>query len=182
MYCGSLWPIFHGPVILPYTCILETVWYTCMNIILPVILPYILKTIWCMNIILWDSESVWINIWPQMYCGSLWPVFHSQVILPYILKTVWCMNIILRGNESIWINLWLIFHDAVSLPYTVLKTWTSYFRIMSQHDPTCYLKIFVGHFDLYFMVHWIGLVSWRLFDVWTLYIVIMSRCNAAFVL
>ena len=30
--CGSLWPIFHGPVIL----------------------HYILKTIWCMNIILWN--------------------------------------------------------------------------------------------------------------------------------
>ena len=38
--CKSLWPIFHGPVIL----------------------PYILKTIWCMNIILWDCESVWHNI------------------------------------------------------------------------------------------------------------------------
>ena len=33
--CGSAWPIFHGPVIL----------------------PYILKTIWCMYIILWDYES-----------------------------------------------------------------------------------------------------------------------------
>ena len=39
----SAWPIFHGPVIL----------------------PYILKTIWCMNIIIWDYESVWPDVRPQ---------------------------------------------------------------------------------------------------------------------
>ena len=33
----SLWSIFYGPVIL----------------------PYILKTIWCMYIVLWDYKSVW---------------------------------------------------------------------------------------------------------------------------
>ena len=26
---------------------------------------YILKTIWCMNIIIWDYESVWHDVWPQ---------------------------------------------------------------------------------------------------------------------
>ena len=30
---------------------------------------------------------------------------------------------------------------------------TSYFGIMSQYDTTFDLKIFVGHYDLYFMVH-----------------------------
>ena len=39
----SAWPIFHGPVIL----------------------SYILKTIWCMYIILWEYESVWPDVWPQ---------------------------------------------------------------------------------------------------------------------
>ena len=33
----SAWPIFYGPLIL----------------------PYILKTIWCMYIILWEYESIW---------------------------------------------------------------------------------------------------------------------------
>ena len=51
--CRSLWPIFHGPVIL----------------------PYILKTVWCMNIILRDYESVWPDVWPQNKCRSLWPYF-----------------------------------------------------------------------------------------------------------
>ena len=40
--CRSLWPIIYGPVIL----------------------PCILKTIWCMNIIIWDYDSVWPDVWP----------------------------------------------------------------------------------------------------------------------
>ena len=39
----SAWPVFHGPVIL----------------------SYILKTIWCMYIILWEYESEWHDVWPQ---------------------------------------------------------------------------------------------------------------------
>ena len=73
--CRSLWPIFHGPVIVPFT----------------------LKTISCRNIIIWDYESVWpthdlkIDIWTSSLgkmgpyewtfdllnkCMSLWPIFH----------------------------------------------------------------------------------------------------------
>ena len=43
MQWRSAWPIFHDPVIL----------------------PYMLKTIWCMYIILWEYESVWPDVWPQ---------------------------------------------------------------------------------------------------------------------
>ena len=64
----SSWPIFHGPVILPY------IW----------------KTIWCMNIILWDYESVWPVVRPQNKCRSLWPIFDGPVILPsWRLFDVW---------------------------------------------------------------------------------------------
>ena len=80
----SAWPIFHSPLIL----------------------PYILKTIWCMNITLWDYESEWPDVWPQNKCRSLWPIFHGPVILPYIVKTVWCMNILLRNYESVWPDVW----------------------------------------------------------------------------
>ena len=82
--CRSLWPIFHGPMIL----------------------PYMLKSVWYMNIILQDYESVWPDIWPQNKCWSLWPIFHGPVILPYILKTICCMNIILRDYESVWHDIW----------------------------------------------------------------------------
>ena len=58
-------------------------------------------TIWCMNIIIWDYESVWPEVWPQNKYGSLWPIFHGPLILRYILKTFWCMNIILWDYESV---------------------------------------------------------------------------------
>ena len=47
--------------------------------------------LWCMNIILWDYESVWPDIWPQNKCRSLWPIFHGPVIFPVILKTAWSL-------------------------------------------------------------------------------------------
>ena len=206
--CRSLWPIFHGPVIL----------------------PYILKTVWCMKIIPQDYESVWPNISPQSKCRSLWPIWHGLVILPYILKTIWCMNIILCDYESVWhIDLkrnvghcdifygpvilpcilktvwymntslqdygsvwpdvwpqnicrpqWPVFQRPVIFPYILswklLSRWTS----LSQYDPTSDLKIFVGHCDLYFMVHWICLISGKLFDVWTSYFRIMSQYDTTF--
>ena len=89
---------------------------------------YTLKTISCMNIIIWDYESVWPDAWPQNKCRSLWPIVHSPVILPYILKTIWCMYIILSEYESIQLDvwpqnkcrsLWLIFHGPVIVPYTL---------------------------------------------------------------
>ena len=98
----------------------------------------------------WDYESVWPDVRPKNNCMSLWPIFHGPVILPYILKTVCCMNIILQDYESVWPDIW---------PKNKCRSlW------------------------LYFMVQWFCLISWRLFDVWTLYFVIMSQCNAAFAL
>ena len=58
----------------------------------PVIWPFILKVIWCMNILIWGYDSVWLDVWPQNKCRSLWPIFHCPVILLYILKTIWYMN------------------------------------------------------------------------------------------
>ena len=75
--CRALWPIFHGP----------------LNS------PYILKTVWCMKIILWNYESVWHSILPRNKCRSLWPIFHGPVIFPYILNSIWWMNVILLENK-----------------------------------------------------------------------------------
>ena len=63
--------------------------------------PFILKTVWCMNIILSDYESVWHDIWSRNKCRSLWPIFHGPVILPYILNSIWWLNVILSENESV---------------------------------------------------------------------------------
>ena len=149
----SAWPIFHGPVILPY--ILKTVW--CMNIILrdyesvwpqnkcrslwpvfhgPVILSYILKTVWSMNIRLWDYESVWHNIWPQSKCRSLWPIFHGPVILPYVLKTIWYMNTILWDYESVWPNVW-----SQNICRTLWQREKRYLSSTLYFPPTCKLNV-----------------------------------------
>ena len=73
----------------------------------PVILLYILKTIWCMNIILWVYGSVRLDIWPQNKCRSVWPLFHGPVILFYISKIIWCTSAIFIDNETVWPKLWL---------------------------------------------------------------------------
>ena len=51
---------------------------------------------------------------------------------------------------------------------------------MNQYDSTFGLKINVGHCDLYSMVKWFCLISWRLFDVWTLLFRIMSQYGPKF--
>ena len=83
--CRTLWPIFHGPVILPYS----------------------LKTIWYMNTILWDYESVWPDVWPQNICRTLEPIFHGPVILPCILNTIQWLSFILFEYDSVWPDFWI---------------------------------------------------------------------------
>ena len=156
------WPIFHGPVIL----------------------PYILMTIWCMYIIFWVYESVWPDIWPQIKSRSLLLIFHASVIFPYILKTVWCMNILIWDYESVWPDiwpqnkcrsLWPIFHGPVILQY-ILKIILCINIILLDYglyDPMFDLKINVRHCDQYFMVQWFCLISPRLFDWWVSYFQIM---------
>ena len=97
--CRSLWTIFHGPVII---C-------------------YILKTIWCMIIIVWDYGSVWHSSLPQNKCRSVWPIFHGPVLY-LISSTFWCLSVIFTDNDTVWPKLWPqsklnqhIFHGLVIL-------------------------------------------------------------------
>ena len=110
---GSLWFIFHGSVIL----------------------SYILKAIWRINMITWAYESVWFDAWPQNKNGSLWPIFHGSMILHYIFKTYWCINMMPWNNESVWpdalpqnktVSLWPVFHGSVILPYILKAIWCIY--------------------------------------------------------
>ena len=151
----------------------RSTWPICQG---PVILPYILKTIWCMYLMFWEYESAWLDFWPQNKCRSLWPVFHGPVILPYILKTIWCMNILIWDYKSVWPNVWLqnkcrslwpVFHGPVIWHY-ILKTIGCVNIILwdyGLYDLTFELKINVCHCDLYFMVKWFCLISktvwWR---------------------
>ena len=162
---GSLCPIFHGSVILPYSlkanwCInitwaYESVWFDAWpqnknGSLWPifhgsVILCYILKTYWCINMIPWNNESVWLDALPQNKTVSLWPVFHGSVILPHILKAIWCINMIFWANESVWLDawpqnkswsFWPIFHGAVILAYILKTIWC----IRPWHWPGVYVS------------------------------------------
>ena len=156
----SAWPIFHGQVIL----------------------SYILKTIWCMYIILWEYESVWPDVW------SLWPIFHGPVILPYILKTIWYMNNMSRYDPKFDLKINIGHCDLYFMvQWFCLISWlfdvcTSYFGSMNQYDQTFDLKINVCHCELYCMVQWFCLISWRLFDAWTLLFGIMRQYDPNFYL
>ena len=90
-------PIFHSPVILPYT----------------------LKSISCINTIFADYPSVSLRVWPQNKCRSQWCIFHSPVILPYIEEYLvfWIMShydpkFDLKKKCS---SQWPIFHGPVML-------------------------------------------------------------------
>ena len=177
--CKSLWPIFHGPVIL----------------------PCILKTIWFMNKNIWDYDSVWPYVWPeinvahcdlyfmvQWFCRISWRLFDARtswfgIMSQYdlkinighydlyfmvqwfciISKTVRCMNIILWDNGSVWPDVWPqnrcrsmlpIFHGPVVLSYISKTIWcmSVIFQIMRQCDPNFDLKVNISQHDLYFMV------------------------------
>ena len=101
-----------------------------------------------------------------------WPLFYGPVILPYILKIIWYMNTILWDFESVWPDvqpknncrsLWPIFHSPVILPYILKTIWYMNFIRWDYESvwPDVWPKINVGHCDLYFMVQWFCLISWK---------------------
>ena len=51
---------------------------------------------------------------------------------------------------------------------------------LGRYDQAFDLKVNVSHYDLYFMVQWFCLVSWRLFDVWTSLFGIMTQYDPTF--
>ena len=110
--CRSLWPIFRGPLIL---C-------------------YILETIWCMNIIIWDYESVWPDVGPQNNCRSLWRIFHGPVILPYILKTIWCIYIILCSTVTADILTKVLQKCSLSSPLPIIWILSKPLNLIGCHD------------------------------------------------
>ena len=95
------------------------------------ILPYILKTIWCMNIIIWDYESVWPKVLPQNKYRSLWPIFYGLwfwVIswrLMYVLTSYFGIKSQYDMTFDLKINVGLcdIFHGPVTLSCISRTSW-----------------------------------------------------------
>ena len=117
----SLWPIFHGPVIL-------------LNIS---------KIIWHMHIIFPDYEVVWHNLWPQYDCKSLWPIFHGLVILLCIWKPTWHMNII-HFQIMKWFD--TIIHLNMNVTVTYIS-WSSDFALYLE-DHLTYVHIIFPDYEM----------------------------------
>ena len=131
-----------------------------------------------------------IDLWVMKW-RSAWPIFHGPVILLYILKTIWYMNIILWDYESVWTEVWpkinigpcdlyFMVQWFCLISWRLFDVWTSYFGILSRYDPTFDQKTNVGHCDLYFIGQWFCVLSWRLFDVWISYFGIMGQYDLTF--
>ena len=78
----SAWPVFHSPVIL----------------------PYILKTIWCVYIILWEYESISPEVWPDYYLtcnGSTRCVLDTDCMLSGWLLTRNTWKLTNNGCETV---------------------------------------------------------------------------------
>ena len=150
-----MWPIFYGTVIL----------------------PCILKTIWCMSIIIWDYESVWPDILPQGERGGSVVECRtperevrgsrptSAVLCP------WARHFTPR-------KYWLITQEAMTPSRHDWKIvdWD----VKPQHNQILPQNNCRTHYDLYFMVQWFCIIFWRLSDVWTSYLRITGQYDQTF--
>ena len=131
-----------------------------------------------------------MDLWVMMW-RSAWPIFHGPVVLPYILKSIWCMYIVLWEYESVWpevdlkitvghCDLYSMVQWFCLISWRLFDAGTLLFGIMSRYDPKFYLKINIDHYDLYFMIQWFCITSWRLFGVWTSYFGIKGQYDLTF--
>ena len=162
--CRLLWPIFHGPVVVPYT--LQTI--SCMNIIIGIMNQYDPPHDFKINV---GHQDLYFTV--QWFCLIFWRLF--GVCTSYF----WSMNqydptFDLEINVG-HCDLYFMVQWLCLLPWRLFHVGTSLFGFMDQYDPTHDLKINVGHRDLYFMVQRFNVISWRLFDVWTSSLGIMGQ-------
>ena len=89
-----------------------------------------MKTIWCMNIIIWDYESVWPKVWPQnKYIVTvtyiLWSSDFAIYFEDYLMEKCCTWD-----NGSLWlkdrpckiyVGQWPIFHGPLILPYIIVR-------------------------------------------------------------
>ena len=100
MYVGQ-WPTFHGSVILSY--ILKTTWW--INVVLEILI---------------QCDKHWTE---TIYVGQ-WPIFHGPVILPYILNTIWWTNVIIGILDPCDAkSQWPTFHGPVIWSYILKTIW-----------------------------------------------------------
>ena len=151
---------------------------------------HILKTIWCMYIILWEYESVCpmfdlkINVVTVTYIP-----WSSEFALSWRLFDVWTLLFGIMSQYDptfdLKINvghcdLYFMVQWFCLMSWRLFDVCKSDFGSVNQYDQTFDLKINVGHCDLYFIVQWFCITSWKLFDVWTSYFGIKGQYDLTF--
>ena len=117
----------------------------------PVILLYILKTIWSMNIILWNHKSVWTDVclkinagdcdlyfMVQWFCFISWRLFdiwtsYFRIVSQY--DTTFDLKINVGHCDLYFMGQWFCL-----ISWRLFDIWTPYFGIMSQYDQMFNLK------------------------------------------
>ena len=112
----------------------------------PVILPYILKTI------------------------SRIDVFLKKHMLRILVQCDTAIDILTNVGH---LDLYFIVQWFFPISWMLVDVWASLFGITNQYDPAVDINISVGFCDLYFMVQWFYVTSWRQFNVLLLYFEIM---------
>ena len=149
----------------------------------PMILLYILKTFWCMNIIFWDNESVWHDILPQNICRSVWPIFHGPVIVPYILKLFsgWTFYFGILSQCDLTSDLKIF--GPLNLPYIFKTVWCMNIILWDYMYESVWHNIWPRNKcrSLWPIVHGPVILPYYLvFDGWMSYFWKMSQCNTNF--
>ena len=124
-------------------------------------LPYLLKTMWCINIILWNYESVWLDIWPPKHVGhcDLYFMVHWFCHISWRLFDVWTSYFeIMSQNDPTFdrkinvglCDLYFMVQWFCLIYPRIFDGWMSYFQIMRQCEPNFDLKINRSQHDLQF--------------------------------
>ena len=109
IYVGQ-WPMFHAPVVLPY--ILKTIWWT--NVIIGILDPCDVKInhIKCK----WVSDLHFVVLWFWHILKTFWWRYIGlKLLIPCDIKFVWPTNI--------YVGQWPIFCGTVILPYIFNTIW-----------------------------------------------------------
>ena len=90
-------------------------------------LPYMLKTLWCLNINIWDYDLVWPDVWPQNKFRLLWPIIYFMVqwvcLISWTLFDVWTSYF---GTYISWpCDFVLYLEDYLMYEHHTLGLWAS---------------------------------------------------------
>ena len=156
--CRSLWPIFHDPLIVPYSLKTYFMHWTSLFGIINQNDPTNDRKI--------NVGLCYLYFMVQWFCVISWRLF--DVCTSYF----WSMNQFdLQFDLKINVghcDLYFMVQWLCLIAWRLFHVWTSLFGIMKHYDPTHDLKINVGLCDLYFMVQWFCVISTN----WWVYIIL----------